>query len=262
MVKLGVSLSQQGVPLSQAADYQKVLDSRWRILEIAEEQIVEVTHSSWVAGWNLIKLFRHRLGFPAAFEFVDVGTVLPGNYEPTFYADTDYIYTDRFWVSGDSSAPITFKIFFRVYTINIVIDYKAPSVGALAGVKTELGGFGAKFLDQRPSRGLDEKSKHFYTLHTAARPMAIHQTGTAEPDVNNQIVVNHSLGYLPTFKLVRYEQLPADHPLPNQMVLHAFGETLGLARADSVNITLGGAQAALTGKHAYLVLKDPVELAQ
>ena len=38
----GIMISQEGVPVERAADYQKVLDSRWRFMEVAQEIDIKV----------------------------------------------------------------------------------------------------------------------------------------------------------------------------------------------------------------------------
>ena len=54
MGRYGVQISQQGIDVSRAADYQKVLDSNWKFLDIAVEKDVDATYNNTTLSPKLI----------------------------------------------------------------------------------------------------------------------------------------------------------------------------------------------------------------
>ena len=72
MARYGVQISQQGVSIERAADYQKVLDSNWKFLDIAFEVDIDVKIGMGARpnGYYLVELFNHGLGYIPAFEFI------------------------------------------------------------------------------------------------------------------------------------------------------------------------------------------------
>jgi len=284
----GLEVSAQGVPLRNAADYQKVLDTRWEVLEIENEINLDLTANISQNGWvgNVVTLATHSLGHPAAFEFFPEDTsthVLRGfgtragftyTYPPAGFTEDFLLQSDDTGVyltlpkfSGDAAYSVAVKGLLRIYKNDITTTFKAPveDVSTIPATNTKIGARIAKI-----GHRVNDSASVDYKLNTDARMIGVQsrglqQVGTVEA---GKLTINHDAGYRPTYYTAYYD----DHATPNvsggvypdpfygKKTLYPMVQFFTFAFADSHTITLRGVQSALAGTFAYLILKDPVDL--
>jgi len=243
MADFGFQIAQENVDIRRAADYQKTLDSRWRTLDAVFEVEVEVVHG----GSGDTMAFHHKLGFLPAF----TARKISGSGEVTWWADRQKVY-----VRGDAG---TYSVFLRIYDVDPTVEYRAPVLHISARPGSSASKIGAKFLNQhRTSQGMRDDEKSHYSLNTQAKAMGIQQTGVVEATVSNghELVITHDLGYPPTYLTAEMDLTDTSNPK-----IAVMGNVLGRVTANSVQVRIVGALAVLLGSWAYLVLKDPIEVA-
>lgn len=181
----GFIFTQSGVPVRGSADYQRVIDSRWRFMEIAQEvELRAYTPAATPVDYSAryfqeVHLFDHNLGFLPAFE-----TDLPeaggdGGFAGYLWADEKSIFLRRLinTVGGEERDAIA-RI--RVYNVPILEEYEAPK-GLPQGLSSPRGPAGIKFLERR-TKGVDisDNSPVGFSVDTTKKALAIHKHGLAE----------------------------------------------------------------------------------
>lgn len=269
----GLIVTQNGVPVSGAADYQKTIDTRWTFLDIADEQAFDISHSdSGSTHFWAEKIMDHRLGYLPAFTFrptvVDGGgsSFFATNYQ--VIATKNSVYIRNLYVSGDPTTPTRLAGFLRIFACDITTAYQAPIalVQSVAGLTNV--GVGVKILTNGGS--MNSTNLQDFGIDTEAKALAIQQTGTAVATTANSgtLLINHNLGYPPTYFLAQVQSAAEfaattifTNPVPEGTISPmdtAFGARI---TADAVNLTMKGVQAALSGTYAFLITKEPAEVA-
>lgn len=275
MFKYGVQISQQGVPLERAADYQKVLDSNWKFLDILEEIPIDFTTPAFSGsnGYRQFKLYEHGLGFLAAYEFIPSSlsggntSVSPrGKFDimDDLASDDKAIYYVPFYLSSDPSTPVRVKGMLRVYTINMMEEYTAPSYSLASTTPTEVARYGAKFIDfNRGNARIDDASVYPFTLNTRAKQISIHKCGS-QSVLNDVLTIDHKVGYPPTYLLARINDDATWSNNPFGVGVKTTGTLLSTgirSKATNNDIVFRGQQNVLAGTFGYIILKDPAEIA-
>lgn len=188
----GISVSQEGIPVEKASDYQKVLDSRWLFLEIAHEIDTTITlpaaavpAANTVQRVNIMKHGLTRQGramIPALH-----GTWLHNSTAPIFgdqfygagiYADNEYIFFQRnSYATASALAAVQIKIKAKVYNLDILGDYLAlqeiPRGSGRANTR-----YGLTALDGSDSSvTVGGSSSHGYSVDTRKKILSIHKIG-------------------------------------------------------------------------------------
>lgn len=181
--RYGIVISQQGIPVKRAADYQKVLDDRWPFLDIVHEveipveiRLVASTANSY---WS-IEVFTHNLGFLPAFTCRVVSGTTTSDYGEgisSFVATKTAIYARGFYIPGDTT-DFNFRLFIRVYSRDITegFEYKTEVPDPIS--KRDSKKYGARILKEGVSSTKftgDEMSN--FSLHNNAKVLGIQQTG-------------------------------------------------------------------------------------
>lgn len=145
----GIQVSQRGIPVDRAADYQKVLDSRWKFMEVAMEVdttiVIPQAPVLAVNGFQRVNIVKHGLTnqgkkFVPAFH----GSWLPDPSLPlesgtnqydvypqaALYMDDQYLYFHRTNfaggnISGNPLPAITIKVKAKIYNLDILTEYLA-----------------------------------------------------------------------------------------------------------------------------------------
>lgn len=272
--KVGMIFTQQGVPVQLAADYQKVLDTRWRFLDIELEQEVGFTRAeSGSSHYWVQKLCTHNLGYLPAFTYrqisLNTGSLNLLEFTPTIIATKNAIYLRNLFVSGDSTDAIILKAYVRVFACDILKTYQAPKELATPTSKPAYPKSGIKILKNGGNINSEELSD--YAINTLGKALAIQQTGLAESNAATSFIltITHGLGYPPTYFLARYETAAEfqqttvfANPLPGEDYIQAMDVASGAnVFADSNQIKIKGSQSILGGKFGFIITKEPVELA-
>lgn len=273
MGHMGIQIAQEGISIERAADYQKVLDDRWPFMDIEVEKTIDWTRTVWPTdtGYWLEELAEHNLNYLPAFTSrmtVVSGLSNPRDIANEVIATNKKIYLRGLYFVGDPTTPLTLRFTIRVLTVDITREFRQEVVRTSLDPKTSASTYGVRVLGERGGELSDEDMTKF-NLHNNAKALAVQQTGTRTPNSGNGfgIIVDHNLGYPPTFFYARY-YTPADwtffhpNPLPDDTIITPINlSPSGLATSSTTRLSIFGAQSVLQGNYAFLIVKDPLEVA-
>jgi len=274
MARYGVQISQQGIDVTKAADYQKVLDSNWKFLDILDEVDIDITirPSGVPNGFIVTDLYKHNLGYITGYEFrpsslcSGAGTDI-NSYTSFLRGDRNNIYC-TFLYTGSQYIRLSGKL--RVYNINIAEEYESPNTPVTSISRSPVSRYGAKFLDRnRGDSSIDDETMYPFTLNTRGKQLSIHKHGTATPVDQYSLVLNvtHNVGYPPSYMIAKmYNKSDWSgiytYPYGNESeTISVLTQTYYLAKTTATDIEFRGYQSAFGTKHAYIILKDPSEIA-
>lgn len=267
----GAEITQQGVPISQASDDQKVLDTRWVTLNI----FAEPTYSNTITlnlhnglTTNIIVVYSHNLGYPPAFDYqINSISVSDGAALITatnLYADSNNIYLIPQISIFNPPATLTISLNLRVYTLNITTNFQAPTVNTISSVNPTQSNYGIEFplpADVAPQIG--NLPVNEYSFSTRLKPLNILQNGTVTAS-NGSISISYSYPKYPLYMLAQY--FPNGYSFNTAVVANPLVGSLGFAGGqgtiNSTTLTVSGVQSAFSGSYAYVLLKDPIGLKQ
>lgn len=269
----GIIVTQQGVDVRIAADYQKVMDTRWRFLDIALEQEFTVSHAdSGGTHYWIEKICDHGLGYLPAFYFrtisIDYGGLNPGFYNGEIIATKSAVYWRNLYVSGDPTAPIKLKLFVRVFACDISTEYQAPINFIVPASPVQEPDIGIKVLKGTGDIRSTELSN--FSIDSQGKALAIQQTGTRSANAGTSftLTIVHGMGYPPTYFLAPLQSVadfkahtsfanPLNEPIIRPMTIAPIAKVF----STSTTLSATGVQSALSGDFAFLITKEPTELA-
>ena len=192
---VGISISQSGSPVDMAPDYKKVLDSRWRFLEVAYEVDFPLRLPARApdAGTTQrqttrVNVLRHNLKFTPGFESGTLNYIIfdPGAYELYTFSDDEFIYIEASYYPPDGARALSTTIPIRVYNLPVLEEYEAPKE-LVAGSSSEQGDVGVKVLDgsDRSVRVGDDYPVGF-SVDTTKKILSIHKHGVK--DINRTLM--------------------------------------------------------------------------
>jgi hypothetical protein len=244
----GITVSQEGIDISQALDSQKVLDSRWRYFDIVYEKKVQL--GTTVSGTTQL-IFQHDLGYVPAFDCYDITSdvYLSADEFGGIRANRTHVYSAGF--SSDNYS--NHQVMIRIYKVPITEEYEAPVQKTLPSKTSSESNYGVK---AGYGNSLDEYELSKYSLNTASKTLAIQKTGlvSSNSGTNYEAKVTHNLGNPPIF-LATY----AD-PKGEWVGGLAMDFIPVIGSADEKSVTFSGAQSALAGTLAYIIFKELGEL--
>lgn len=274
MGKYGVKVSQQGIDISRAADYQKVLDSDWKFLDIYDEIDVDITFdfSTQPTGFYLLPLYIHSLNYVAGFEFFPSTQSKTTAGFMTMDKNTilQYLRGDKrgiYFLINPSLTAGRLVGKLRVFTINILEEYTAPTVYKFTTAVQPPGRYGAKFIDKHQGVGnIDSEDMEPFTLNTRGKQISIHKHGLVM--ANGTVVVKHDIGYPPSYLICKVDsaaEWSSFYARPNydsDLVAGPLLSSFYLAQQlDKDTLSFRGVQVTLSGYYAFVILKDPMEIA-
>lgn len=182
----GIEVTQRGVGIDKASDYQKVLDSRWLFMEVGLEIDTTFTVPAMGAqttfGYQRVNIMRHGMtrkgvAFVPAFHASYKITETYNEYLQVIEvaADDTWIYFYRSYSNGDTPAAWTVQFKAKVYTLPILEAYLAPiEIAPLSG-KTK-STIGIRSLDGTDSSvDINESSSHGFSIDTRKKILSIHK---------------------------------------------------------------------------------------
>jgi len=269
----GAEISQQGVPVDKATDDQKVLDTRWKTLDIFREytyqNTVTLQMSSTNINTNYLTIFAHNLGYIPAHDYVinSYSVSDPSALVSSLpvYADTQNIYLLPHITSFVASPTLTVNITGRVYTLDITTYFQAPTVNAISTNNPTTSEFGAEFINPNlasPNISTDPIGE--FNFSTKLKPLNILQCGTIAT-VSGGLIISYNYPVNPIYLLAQY--LPNGFTTAKGInittpLVGSLGFQGGRGSITSNTITVNGVQTAFSGSFAYILLKDPIGLAQ
>lgn len=275
--KYGAEISEAGIPVKTASDDQKVLDTRWRTLDIVVEPVYSysTTLPTDAPGDNVtfgsttdyITIYSHNLGFLPAFDYsIDTFTISDPNATstPALVSDKNNIYFVPEIGSVNTSVQVTIQISLRIYNLPVTLEYQAPVVQSQPVTGPINSGYGAKFLKQNTILGdINEGSPDDYSFSTGLRPLNILQTGTVT--VSEGIVqITYNYGVSPLYTMAVY--YPNNFTAAGGInisgpLVGALSFAGGRGTITPTIITVQGVQSSLAGEFAYIIFKDPMDIA-
>jgi hypothetical protein len=266
----GIRITQAGVPIQKAADYQEVMDDRWPVVEMLYMDILDLQNIQSDAAGTIayVPIYEHNLGYLPAFLFKSIshnvqtfGDVLINS----IFADNNFIYV-RVLKSPGEVVSINLKAFLFIIDRDCSKPYQSDIDITTAGQSSGPSAYGLKVMSRPTSRGMKEKDKSKYEFNTNAKAFPVQQTGrqTAVTGITAyQLKIDHFLGYPPTYFIapIKTRVGPAD-PFNGREMISSLSNGGGIAKNTSSTLTVRGAQSPLTGDYLFVILKDPVDLAK
>lgn len=197
----GIQVTQRGIPVEKASDYQKVLDSRWRFMEVALEVDTTITVPAMATPayntYQRVNIAKHNLtnqgrpfvpAFHASwlpdpayplYEGSNQFDVYPG---ASLYMDDQWLYFYRdAYSTGVPLVALTLKVKAKIYNLPILEDYLAiQEIPRGSGkVNTEIG---MTALDgSNSSATVGGTSPDGYSIDTRKKVLSIHKV--AQKDI-------------------------------------------------------------------------------
>lgn len=270
----GAAISSQGIPVAQASDNQKVLDTRWVTLDILEEPtynntIIEVTNSN--GFWTgFIPIHHHGLGRSPVFEAVITSNSYSSNVNVSLsnlniYADYQDIYLIPSTLSSNidvETVSVTVSISIRVFSLPIERGFTAPNVKVTPRQGNVVSNYGAKFLNGNDSNvPIGIATPEQLNFSTTLRPLNIMQYGIATSSSGNVSIAYNYGGEFPLFDAANYyppQTLNVGGGLNQNTLIAPFGKDVPRASVTPTQITLGGIQTEYGNNAAYILFKDPL----
>lgn len=281
----GVVFSQEGIPIKRAADYQKVLDSRWRFMEVHEEvnvrldlPVIPGSSGTWT---EFTPMYYHGLNFePAFFASISgaqndaVQSFLPKGV----VADKEWIYFYRqvgvYGGVGNPTPAYAGNINLTVFTLPFTENYTAPTEPVRGGA-TAQSKYGIKFVDDTAQANIDDSGSTGFSADSTKKLLSVHKHGTVTI-VSSVGSISHGVGYTPSFLFSQIRDFSGSLLTAYKGGAPGIGTQLGtrfitplftfaytpITSADSSLITFSGPISPIDGEFAYIILKDPMELAE
>ena len=273
----GIRISQAGISVDKATDYQKTIDERWPTLEHQFMGIINIENLSTDspdvlnnAGGTIahVPIYKHSLGYLPAFRFKQIsysGFSTTSLITASLFADETYIWL--IVLKSPGAISINLRGWLAVVDRDCTKEYQAAIDIVTSTQRSQPSRYGLKILNDRTSRGMGETNKSAYTMNTNAKSMIIQQHGirnaSATTSPADSVVVDHRLGYPPTYYMARrYTHTGSTNPSLGKTVMESIDSVIGLAESNSITLTVQGAQSILSGDYMFIVLKDPVDVAR
>lgn len=277
----GISISQSGVPVDRAADYQKTIDSRWKFLEVEKEGYVDIEIPAIAAGGSTTLQFSqrvlvkaHDLGYFPLFQAsatVIKGTPLnaqsPGDpvIPAKIYADEKNVYLFPSYQASDGQAAVTVRVRYRVFAVDLLEEYEAPGLSPV-GSNGSASTIGIKFLDGTGDARIDQDSLTGFSADSTKKTLSIHKI-TAKNVTATDNMIPHNVGYPPSYMIAQAPQTffsiyAPTFTIPWRDTLFCGPEFDPIARvtADLSIIKFVGVQSVFQGYYSFVIIKDPMDL--
>ena len=278
----GISIAYRGTDIRFASDYAKSIDSRWKFMEVAFEDVKTINLPYIAPGVFGVVGFEqsfvvveHNLGFFPFFECnvaITQGTPAfsqSGSQGMPFrvYSDKNKLYVFPSYQGDYGQAAVQLTVTYRVYNINIDEEYKAPPYGqpaANAGNSST----GVKILDGTQPIDVTSKSVEGFSVDTTMKTLSIHSIHTQYID-NTNYTIDHDVGYPPTYLICEKANQPfkdygAGFDIPHRYWTLSSGRIEPFARFEASGnfIKIRGVQSVFQGTYCFVILKDPAEIAK
>lgn len=183
MGKYGIQISQEGIPLERAADYQKVLDDKWPFIDIVIDRDITISKTDWpavTAEW-IYEIAEHNLGRTPPFTYRELGTNVINTNQYKMLATKDKIYLVGRWYTGDPTTPLNIRISLRVFSFDITEEKSYSGEHGTARVRTSARKYGAKVLSPKNvTTNFSSQEMSDYSLNSNAKALSLYKTGVQD----------------------------------------------------------------------------------
>lgn len=283
-VKNGIAVAYNGTPINLASDYSKSIDSRWKFLEVAFENTVDIEIPAIASSGSNVnnrsqrfQIVNHGLGFYPLFEVSVVlfkGTLAGGSFPSqsinTVLSDKENLYLFPYFDNIDGQNAVTARVIYRVYNLDISQSYTAivESASSASATKNPMG---VKFLDGSESIDIDDDSPVGFSIDTTKKTLSVHSVQIVDfddPVVNGYVY--HTVGYPPTYLAQKspYVYFGTNYGAVFNIPWRYEVYTSPMENPDYRNIATDtylrftGVQSFIGGQWCFIILKDPAELAK
>jgi hypothetical protein len=196
-MSFGAKVSQPGVDVRGASDFQLAMTSDWPLLKI---------HKQGAFSLDLTKaqtIVSHDLGYPCAFLiFKTTGNrsqiTGPGNDE---YGDSFYTDKNKLGFSIPASSPTgTYTGYYYIFRLDITKNFQAPTIAL--GSKPPGGGGGFGLETAKETKEASSTDFRDLSLSSETRSPMIHQVVAGDIGASGgvfDLVATHNLLYAPFF---------------------------------------------------------------
>lgn len=205
--QVGMVLSQEGIPVKDAPDYQRVLDTRWKYLEIAEEIRGRVTLPAMAAGATQItRLARNPMGFvpffmddiPRGYRYMPIGETPVEGFDPigprggiSVRANKQEFSILRRALQNTALPAVELSFTLYVFNIDALEEYEAPNTKVTdASGKSNIG---VKNLQGR-EKDINSTDPMSYSINTHYKSLSIAKHGVAH--INADLVQSGTTAYV------------------------------------------------------------------
>jgi|ERR1035437_4801109 hypothetical protein len=276
MPDYGAAISTQGIPVDQASDDQKVLDTRWKTLNIFTEftysntVILNINNpgGSLASNTNYFTIFAHNLGYLPAFDYVINSFTVSDNSQAginqfNVYAGANNIYlVPTINTVLNANIILTINMTVRVYTLSITTEFQGSSVQGQAISNSKQSEYGVDFIKPGlASPNIINDTIDEYSFSTKLRPLNILQHGTTFSKVVIHIPYNYPK--YPFYLFCEYSPSGQTYnhkcTIPEPIV-GDLGFQGGRGIITSTMVSISGLQSGLQGNYAYILFKDPINI--
>lgn len=274
----GATFSQNGTPIERAADYQRVLDTRWKTMSIVAT--VHFAKDDLMNGPKVVKILDHNLGYLPAFEApffntrYEVQSTAAGSY--AFVADRKSIYYVKIHPESTTG---DYKIEgnINVYDLNIEEDFDSKGKGTLVpATKTDIGmkiiGNGAD-----AAKNVQDKGSLGYSVTTESKAFGIAKVAGAEITGASfvspaSVTIEHDLLYPPLVKFITMNPLGTSSTDPNQHILPVPSDSEVFCGPMGIGFTASNmwveaqtnrliVSSSVNDTYRYVIFREPTEIA-
>ena len=182
----GIQVTQEGISVEKASDYQKVLDSRWLFMEVGLEIDTTINvptlGTMTELGYQRVNIARHgqtRQSKPYIPAFHGSYKIRE-SYDPFLFngglaIDDTWIYFWRRYTNGDTTPAYTVEVKAKIYTLPILQEYLAITEIAPRSVKSA-SKYGLRALDGSDSAvDIGDTSSHGFSIDTRKKILSVHK---------------------------------------------------------------------------------------
>lgn len=264
----GATFSQSGTPIDRAADFQRILDTRWKTMSIVETQPFI---GGLGANFTTYKILDHNLGYLPAFEApyyntrYEVQSTAAGTF--AFVADRTSIYFVK--VNGVDLPKYTMNGHINVYDLNIEEDFDSQAKGNMLSPKKT--SYGIKIVgdDEYAAKNVGDAGTLGFAMTTESKALGISRvnqviitSGGFGEDA--KAIIEHDLGYPPLIKFINMNPItggitaPSNSPVFCGPMGMSFGTNNLWVRAETNRLTVSASQASTL---RYIIFREPTEIA-
>lgn len=276
----GIAITQEGIDVENASDYQKVLDSRWLFFEVLADLEETITipdlGTPSTNGYQRVNIVRHgatkggrpfvpafHSGWKREEAFVDFDDQYVYENLCGVAADDEYIYFYRRYLSGYNTPAFTVSVNAKVYNIPILEDYLAPIEVAPLSFKRDTG-IGIRALDSsNATTTIESHASTGFSIDTRKKILSIHKVMQKNIDNSggaDDSRIPHDNTYPPSYMFCSIIDNINGAGQAVKPLYHI--SVVPLVSADNTYLYFKGVQSVYKDHIAVIIIKDPIEVAQ